>query len=199
VSVGAGTFSDGSDLDAPQIIAHELGHAHGLSHAPCGTDDAEPFPYPDASIGVWGFDAASGLYLDPTEYRDVMSYCGPSWISDFNYGRLFERMQSIAALPYMVPASDPERAAGRFRTATLGVDGALRWGSTLDINRPLGGGEAQQVRLLDGQGTELGRVTGFFFAFDHLAEGLWMVRANSLTHPELRAIAPAGMAAVLPL
>lgn len=66
------------------IIAHELGHNLNLRHAPCGGaagPDPE-YPYPDGSIGTWGYDFGSDSPVHPST-SELMSYCGPSWISDF--------------------------------------------------------------------------------------------------------------------
>ena len=68
------------------LIAHELGHNMSLRHAPCGgpggVDGA--FPYPDGSIGVWGYDFEGGGLVSPST-PDLMSYCGPRWISDYHF------------------------------------------------------------------------------------------------------------------
>ena len=46
----------------PGTIAHELGHGLRLRHAPCGTtSELDPsYPYPDGSIGAWGYDFRDG-------------------------------------------------------------------------------------------------------------------------------------------
>ena len=77
-------------------ITHELGHNMNLAHAPCGgplgIDPA--FPYPTGRISVWGYDFANGRLVGPGK-PDVMSYCGPAWISDYHFGRAFRhRLQA---------------------------------------------------------------------------------------------------------
>ena len=68
------------------IIAHELGHNMNLLHAPCGDPAAvEPaYPYPDGNTGAWGYDFEAGELLRPST-PDLMSYCGPKWISDYHF------------------------------------------------------------------------------------------------------------------
>jgi len=80
------------------IIAHELGHNLNLRHAPCGNPrPANPdpnFPHDGARIGNWGYDARRNVLQDPDRYRDVMSYCGPQWISDYFFEKAIEYRRS---------------------------------------------------------------------------------------------------------
>lgn len=71
------------------IIAHELGHNLNLRHAPCGpVAGADPnYPHDDGKIGTWGYDVRNDSLIDPERHYDVMSYCGPEWISDFFFGK----------------------------------------------------------------------------------------------------------------
>ncbi len=82
-----GRTAIGVDACGSLVAAHEWGHNFGRFHAPCG-NPANPdlsYPYPGASIGVWGYDATTGARLRPGAYVDVMSYCDPEWISDYTY------------------------------------------------------------------------------------------------------------------
>ena len=84
--IGRPTSVGNIDLD---IFAHELGHNMGLRHAPCGGANApDPnFPYADGSIGAFGYETRDGVrrIVSPKEYRDLMTYCEPSWISDYHF------------------------------------------------------------------------------------------------------------------
>lgn len=68
------------------VMAHELGHNWGRMHAPCGgaafPDPA--FPYPSGNIGVSGFDLTTATFKT-SAIADIMGYCVPAWVSDFNY------------------------------------------------------------------------------------------------------------------
>ena len=72
-------------------IAHELGHNLSLRHAPCGGPAGVDgsFPYEDGSVGTWGYDfRGSGSVVQPSR-PDLMSYCDPSWISDYHFSNAF--------------------------------------------------------------------------------------------------------------
>lgn len=71
---------------ASSTIAHELGHNWGRAHAPCGNPGGRDasYPYPNGTIGVYGFDLVARVVMD-AGMRDVMSYCSPSWVSDYTY------------------------------------------------------------------------------------------------------------------
>ena len=49
-------------LPGAELMAHELGHNMGSSHAPCGgAGGPDPsYPYPGGSIGAWGYDFRDG-------------------------------------------------------------------------------------------------------------------------------------------
>src|SRR5207245_1523205 len=78
-------------------MAHELGHACGLSHAPCGTPGDPNYPAYEpydpvgthkASIVEYVLNITNGNILTPNQFKDWMSYCGPRWISLYHFGRL---------------------------------------------------------------------------------------------------------------
>lgn len=81
------------------LVAHELGHNLGRSHAPCGVPDPDlQYPYAGASIGEYGFDLLARQIFDPALTKDFMSYCGPHWISDYTYTALFNDQRKKGAL-----------------------------------------------------------------------------------------------------
>ena len=89
VAGGVAFFRSRTSFSIPNAatIAHELGHNMSLFHAPCGAIDfLDPsFPETDGSIGAWGYDLREGGQLVPPSRPDLMSYCGPKWISDYHF------------------------------------------------------------------------------------------------------------------
>ncbi len=72
-------------------LAHEVGHSLDLLHAPCGGAlGTEPdFPYPNGSIGVWGFDFRDSTVVSPDSRRDIMGYCyNKGWLSDYYFEKV---------------------------------------------------------------------------------------------------------------
>ena len=86
---GVGFIGDWVSFSIPSAatIAHELGHNLSLLHAPCGgAGGPDPsYPQTDGSIGAWGYDLHEGGQLVPPSRSDLMSYCGPKWISDYHF------------------------------------------------------------------------------------------------------------------
>ena len=72
-------------------LAHEVGHSLDLLHAPCGGAlGVDPdFPYPNGSIGMWGFDFRDSTVVSPKRRRDIMGYCyRMGWLSDYYFEKV---------------------------------------------------------------------------------------------------------------
>ena len=99
-------------------MAHEVGHAASLQHAPCGVPGDSSYPSyepydllntPNASLGEYGLDINNGNIHLPRE-KDYMSYCFQQWISLYHQEKLtnntiFDPQQlklSVAAIPGLV-------------------------------------------------------------------------------------------------
>ncbi len=85
---------------SPITLAHEVGHNLSLRHAPCGGPaGVDPdFPYPDGSIGVWGYDFRNGSMLPPERSKDIMTYCETlPWLSDYYFEKVIDHRAELAA------------------------------------------------------------------------------------------------------
>lgn len=105
--------------DSLSTFAHEKGHNLGRPHAPCGgAASPDPnYPYAGGGIGSWGFNAVSRALINPgSGYKDLMSYCGPEWVSDYNYGKVQTFMETQ---PDVIAGTAPHQlsllVAGAFR------------------------------------------------------------------------------------
>ncbi|WP_423925033.1 Ig-like domain-containing protein [Candidatus Palauibacter sp.] len=93
--------------EVASTLAHELGHNMRLWHAPCGVRSVvDPaYPHRNGAIGAWGLDSRSGRdVLVPPTVSDLMSYCAPNWISEYNFsGALRYRLVTEAAADRPAP------------------------------------------------------------------------------------------------
>ncbi|MCX6032881.1 MAG: DNRLRE domain-containing protein [Chloroflexi bacterium] len=83
-----------------QTMAHEVGHNRGRSHTCCSGEMRCENQYSGAHLGVYGIDLANPAapaYLDPNLYHDIMSYCGPKWMSDITYDALRDSFRPASA------------------------------------------------------------------------------------------------------
>ncbi len=95
-------------LNVDNVFAHEVGHNMSLFHAPCGNPGGpDPsFPYRDGGTGAWGWEPAFGSIVDPEQHKDVMSYCDPSWISDYSFVRALDWRIATEVAPDGVRPAD---------------------------------------------------------------------------------------------
>ena len=104
-------------------MAHELGHNLNLRHADCGAPAGpDPtFPWPNAAIGVWGYDPRDGGSLVPPDWADLMSYCSPEWISDYYFTNSLRYRLVDEGAPSRVPAASTRSLLVSGRVTSDGV------------------------------------------------------------------------------
>jgi hypothetical protein len=130
-----GTSTAGMGIGFPDAAAstfvHELGHIYRRPHAPCGgvSSPDETYPYPVAGLGSWGYDMRTRELFDPATHVDFMSYCGPDWVSDYNYQLILERIVVVnqMATKHLATRGSPPP----FRTLRVSPNGQARWGLDL--------------------------------------------------------------------
>ena len=162
----------GFDEVAVDTAAHEVGHAHGLRHAPCGlgVEDIDPqYPYAGGLIGVWSWDIVDEVLVNPDEWTDIMGYCDNQWISDYHYNRLYNRCKNVNLPRHWTPSVD--KVTYQIITVDGNGEAVIRPGIT-QRNHPLGGGRHVEVTVYSGDGARK-NVTGQYFRWDHLPGG-WL-------------------------
>lgn len=149
-----------SGLESAYTMAHEVGHAHGRNHAPCGgAQGVDPsYPYSGAGIGVWGYSMPDQALIPPTMGKDIMGYCQPQWISDYTYGAIFTRIKALNGAAW-VPG-----AARNYRWALVDEKGGVTLGERFTSTWPPGGQDAT-----------FGGMKGWYYPFDHIPGGQFVV------------------------
>lgn len=179
-SIGITVFQDGSGAkDAWDTVAHELGHAMGREHAPCGipdlSDTDRDYPYTNGTLGgIYGYDFDLGRLVKPRPAKDVMSYCSPVWISDYTYRAIYERLDYIASESFRALAFAPPPL---FRLARIRRTGQSAW---LGERRRRGSARSATVDLLDQAGQRVGGIEAQVVAVDHAPGGYVWLPAQEL-------------------
>jgi hypothetical protein len=198
-SIGIGVFSDGSGSeDAADTMAHELGHALGREHSPCGVpDETDPqYPYPGGGLGgVYAFDLERGELIEPGKLRDVMGYCTPVWVSDYTYRALFERLDHVSRSSFRVLSAVP---ATPYRVLRIYGSGASHWHKDTRADAP--GGAPALVGLLSASGAVIAEAEARHFRVAHGRGGYVWLRQSDLERPGVAAVDMTALGgAVLPL
>ena len=176
--VGVGLGYD--ELSTVNTLVHELAHAHGRKHAPCGdTHDVDPdFPYARAALGSWGFSAIEQRVLGPEAHSDFLSYCSPSWVSDYTYGALAERIRRVASSAQSAPADEDASTAAeprQWRTLVVEQDGSMRWGEQpIQWRGPAGARPATMLHVRDASGRPL-TIMAYRYPLSDSGAVMWMV------------------------
>jgi hypothetical protein len=170
-SVGVGYTGD----YAVTTLAHEVGHAHGREHSPCGLGGqaSDPaYPHNGAQLGEWGHSVFEDELYPPTANVDMMSYCDPMWISDYTYDGIHTRINALSDQRRILPGH-----AKRYQRLLIDGDGRATIGEPLDINGAPGAQKAMAaLRGRDGQ--DLGPVEGHFYEYSHLPGGWLLVDSD---------------------
>lgn len=93
-------YLSGSEVGIETFV-HEIGHSQGRQHIACPDAAAAgpdvTYPYQDGSIGVWGFGVRDFSIRNPSNHKDYMSYCNPTWVSDWQWKATYERIRELSS------------------------------------------------------------------------------------------------------
>jgi hypothetical protein len=155
-------------------FAHEVGHTLGRPHAPCGgVASSDPgFPHAGGRIGVWGYDLVGNQLRDPASFGDLMGYCDPKWISDYNYARIFSRIRTVRASAFTI--AEDVRA---HHTVVVDVDESLTWGGSVSL-RGTPPGEAIGAEWITPTGVRTS-TTAYYSRASDLPGGVLSVEAGA--------------------
>lgn len=175
-SIGLGYSGE----EAADTMVHEIGHAHGREHAPCGLGGQSSdngYPNTNANLDQWGFDMRSTDLLSPSSYKDMMSYCSPIWISAYTYNGLYNRMSNVNTLSYIVDAEqvheEGSQGADSWMSVVVEPTGEVKWGypiaapSVPDLQV-----EHRSAYLIGEAGARIGKVEGIYMPFGHGEGGI---------------------------
>jgi Leucine-rich repeat (LRR) protein len=133
VAVGFDTDRDGA------ILAHELGHNFGRNHVDCGTPDNPDrnYPYAANSTGSVGLSPDLSTLRLPEQYKDVMSYCSPKHVSDYNVEAVQEFVKQFPPPAFASTAAaaiEGDIASDIAGDIEVDITGAAQAGRTLYIS-----------------------------------------------------------------
>lgn len=163
------------DKASTETMNHEIGHNHGRNHAPCSTAgtisgvDAS-YPYSKAIVGVWGYDSRTQTLIDPNKYVDIMSYCSPVWISDYNYKALVTRVAAVNGVANVLTV----HAEMAKWLVALVDDRGPRWGIPLDEPAPAEG-QPEMATVYGSSGEELTSVRVYRTDVGDMASAMYLV------------------------
>ncbi|MCC6554379.1 MAG: hypothetical protein IT372_15465 [Polyangiaceae bacterium] len=172
VAIGIGFTGD----IATETAVHEVGHNHGRNHAPCGGPSGvdQSYPYSGGKIGTWGYNILSHQLFSPTNTTDVMGYCQPIWISDYNFRALFSRIQGVDGANVIIP---PELFDLTWERVQIDAQGNAAFLAPVSLHRPPMA-DATPVELVAPSGATT-TVQGQLYRYDHLGGGLLLFPRGS--------------------
>lgn len=178
VSIGLGYTGE----ESVNTMVHEVGHAHGREHAPCGLGGQPSdryYPNNTGKIDDWGFDHRSSDLRSPGTFVDIMSYCSPAWISVYNYDALYTRFENIDRLQ-RVAVIDERDIDLPWPVLIEESDGTLAWGRSIPQETLPQGQERRAVEFSNDAGEIIGATSAYYLRFSHLDGGFLLINPEEI-------------------
>ena len=124
--------------------------------------------------------------LLPPDRKDFMSYCEPTWVSDYTYLALLDRIQAVNMLTADVRGQRGEGASAQpevtYQQVSFEGDGTSRWHPPITVRGTVRG-QTRQVTVREGDGERT--LDAVFVPYDHLEGGRLLYPSEIPAH-ELR-------------
>lgn len=151
-----------------ETVAHEWGHNFGRFHVACGNpSNPDPnYPYTDrpGALGRNGFDLRSSALRSRHTHQDLMSYCQPTWVSDYTYEGILDFRAAAASA---APAEPVLLVWGRITADGLVLEPVFEVTARAALPHKAG---AYRLTGRDAAGSEILSLSFEAHAIDHLPE-----------------------------
>lgn len=169
--------------------AHEIGHQHGRGHAPCQVNNGvDPsFPYPDGGIGKLGYDLVKGVLVSPSGHTDFMGYCNPTWVSDYNFKQLFNRIKFVNGAAFSYPGTTAPQWYSRVSLTAAPGQSQLQgeWLEPLQLATPPAG---KPLKLMVATESGSQSVEGQLFPYSHIQGGVLLFQKLAASSQNLSVV-----------
>ena len=132
-----------------ETAAHEWGHNFGRFHVGCGNpSNPDPaYPYLNGRLGHHGYDIRTNQIRELDTHHDLMSYCQPTWSSDYTYEAVMDFRGTATAAGTAAAAGTGAAEPALLVWGRITPDGAVLEPAFEVVTRPALPGKRGQYRL----------------------------------------------------
>lgn len=136
-----------------ETFVHELGHEQGRRHVDCGNPSGPDLEYPNETgdIDVFGWDIFTEEEVSTPNQKDYMSYCDPTWVSQYGWNFSYPRIEIMSAWDF--EAADAGDDLQVMLYGMLHVDEPAQWWTGRGVPEP--SAETSGYRVQFYAGTQL--------------------------------------------